>query len=208
MHMRHFRRFVYGLVLLVLGIAAPVHASGPGEVPSAFVTDIARKALLLSANSPAFATADRQMSMGRLLDTSFDVPQIASFVLGHHWHQASQIEREAFTNVLRSAMLRSISTNFTGYGEGSFRVIGQRADGQGGTVVRTEFSRPAVDQPMTLDWHVVDRVGYRVVDMSVAGVSMAKAKRDEFASYLRANGGDLSDLTHRLQVIMSAQKAR
>ena len=204
------RRFVYGLAMLLLsGIAAPSYATEPSRAPSAFVADLAEKthAVLLAPNSQTFSSADRQRHLGGLLNTSFDVPRIASFVLGRYWQEASEVERHDFTAVLREFMLRVMSRNFTGYSERSFRVIGQRAEGPAGTVVHTEINHPASGQPIRVAWHVIDRGGYRIVDMSVAGVSMAQAKRDEFSSYLWGNGGDLPDLIYRLQSIMSAQQS-
>lgn len=204
------RRLVYGLAALLLsGIAAPCYATEPSRAPSAFVAELAEKthAALLTPNSKTFSSADRQRHLSGLLNTSFDVPRIARFVLGRYWQDASEIERHDFTAVLREFMLRLMSQNFTGYSETSFRIIGQRADGPAGTVVHTEIKHPASGQPIRVAWHVIDRGGYRIVDMSVAGVSMAQAKREEFSSYLWGNGGDLPDLIRRLQAMMSAQSS-
>lgn len=204
------RRLVYGLAMLLLsGITAPCYATEPSRAPSAFVADLAQKTheVLLTATTRTFSSADRQRHLGGLLNTSFDVPRIASFVLGRYWQEASEIERHDFTAVLREFMLRLISRNFTGYSETSFRIVGQRAEGPAGTVVHTEIGHPASAQPIRVAWHVIDRGGYRIVDMSVAGISMAQTKRDEFSSYLWGNGGDLPDLIHRLQAMMSAQRS-
>jgi phospholipid transport system substrate-binding protein len=194
------RHFIHGLaILLFAAYAAPGDAGEAAGQPSAFVTELARKALL-SANSDTLSSADRQLHFGGLLDTDFDVPRIASFVLGRHWQTASHGDRRDFTAVFREFMLRVYSRQFAGYNVETFRIVGQRAEGAAGTVVYTEISQPVSGQPVKVAWHVVDRGGYRIVDMSVAGVSMALTKRAEFASYLQRNGGDLANLIRRLKM--------
>jgi ABC-type transporter MlaC component len=51
-----------------------------------------------------------------------------------------------------------------------------------------------------------DRTAKLPIDMNVAGVSMALAKREEFAAVPQRNGGDLSSLIRQLEVKVSAQQ--
>ena len=199
------RHVAYGLALLLLAaLAAPGYAADDPGAPSAFVADLAHKALL-SVNNKTLSSLDHQRQFEVLLDEDFDVPRIASFVLGHYWQKASDTERQDFTAVFRDFMVRTYSQRFTGYNDESFRVVRQRAEGANSTVVYTEISQPASDQPIKVEWRVSDREGYRITDVSVAGMSMALAQREEFSSSLQRSGGDVSSLIRQLQVKMSAQ---
>jgi len=202
------RHFIYGLAIFLLAsLCAPGFAAEfNGGAPSAFVAKLAHAALL-SANSKTLTSADRQRKLEGLLDTDFDVPRISSFVLGRYWQKASNTERQEFAAVFRDFMLRVYSDRFTGYSGESFRVIGQRAENASSTVVYTEIGEPTSGQPVKMEWRVIDRSGYRIVDLSIAGISMALTKREEFASYLQRNGGDLSGLIRQMQVKMSAQQS-
>ena len=203
------RHLIQGFaILLLVSLSAPGFAAEfNGGAPSAFVAKLAHEALL-SANSKTLTSADRQRRLEGLLDSDFDMPRIASFVLGRYWQKASDTERQEFAAVFRDFMLRVYSDRFTGYNGESFRIIGQRAENATSTVVYTEISEPASGQPVKVEWRVLEKSGYRIVDMSVAGISMALTKREEFASYLQRNGGDLSGLIRQLQVKMSAQQAK
>jgi phospholipid transport system substrate-binding protein len=205
MRTRHLLR---GLALLLLAsLAAPCHAAEPPGAPSAFVAELAHQALL-PANSRTLSSADRRRRLEALLDEDFDVPRIARFVLGRYWRMASNTERQKFTAVFRDFIVQVYSQRFTDYDGESFRVIGQRAEGAASTLVYTEISQLSSGQPVKVEWRVIDKDGYRIIDMSVAGISMALAQREEFASALERNGGDLPSLIRQMQAKMSAQQSR
>jgi phospholipid transport system substrate-binding protein len=194
-------------VLLVTSAAAPSSATDPSGAPSAFVAELARKAFL-SVDGGTPSSVDRRQLLQGLLDEDFDVPRIAGFVLGRHWQKASDAERQTFIAVFRDFMVRAYSHRFTEYSGRSLRVIGEQAQSATATVVYTEISQPSSGQPTKVEWRVIDRDGYRIIDISIAGVSMALAEREEFASSLQRNGGDLSNLIERLQLKMSEQQSR
>jgi len=136
------------------------------------------------------------------------VPRISSFVLGRYWQKASDAERQSFSAVLRDFLVRIYSRRFTDYDGPSFRVVGQRAESATSALVYSEIGQSASGQPVKVEWSVVDSDRYRVIDMSVAGVSMVLAQREEFMSALERNGGDLSGLVRQLQAKTSVQQSR
>jgi phospholipid transport system substrate-binding protein len=131
---------------------------------------------------------------------------IASFILGRYWQTASATERQNFNLVVHDFILRVCSEHFIENPGGSFRIIGQRAESAIRTVVFTEIGQQAGSgRPVVVGWHIIDSMGYRIIDLSVGGLSMAITKRDEFASYLQRNGGDVSSLIQQLQVRLDAR---
>ena len=193
------RHFVYGLAMLLLAsFASPCHAADPRAGPSAFVADVVQKGLL-SLTTGTVTSADRQRQLGGFLDADFDVPQIAGFVLGHYWQKATDAERQRFTTVFRDFLVRVYSQRFNDYDGASFKVIGQHVEDTANTVVFTEMNQPASGQQMRVEWRVVDKDGYRIVDISAGGVSLAKVQREDFMSSLRQNGGSVSNLILQLQ---------
>jgi phospholipid transport system substrate-binding protein len=198
---------VSSAVLLVLAcIATPCDAAGAPDAASAFVAELAHQALLPGAGQ-ALSAAERQRRFEGLLDTDFDVPKIASFVLGHYWQKASDAERQQFTAVFRDFMIRTYSQRFTEYDSDSFRIIRQREESATSTVVYSEIGEAGSDQAVKVEWRVADKDGYKITDLTVDGISMALAQREEFSSSLQRSGGDLQSLIRQLQVKMSAQKS-
>ncbi|PKU23013.1 MlaC/ttg2D family ABC transporter substrate-binding protein [Telmatospirillum siberiense] len=202
------RYLVYGVTALLLGsIALPCLADDAPTGQSAFVSELARKAIL-SVTSDTISSNDRQQRLSVFLDSDFDMPRIARFVLGRYWKKASESEQQTFIVVYRDFMARVYSQRFARYNGESFRVVGQHKDTEDASIVLTEMNQPAAGSPLRVEWRVADNGGYRIIDISVAGISMALAQREEFASYLTQNGGNLSDLISQLQVKIIALDSR
>jgi phospholipid transport system substrate-binding protein len=202
------RHSVLGLAMLFLGsIAAPSHAADASAGQSAFVSELARAAILSVAKEKT-STADRQQRLAVFLDKDFDMPQIATFVLGRYWQKASDADQQTFVSVYRDFMARVYSQRFARYNGESFRITGQHAESETSTIVYSEMNQPASGAPLKVEWHVTDNGGYRVVDISVAGVSMTLAQRADFGSFLQQNGGNLPILIQQLQLKMVAMDSQ
>ena len=60
------------------------------------------------------------------------------------------------------------------------------------------FSDPQT--PIRIDWRVASRGDiYKITDVQVEGISMANTQRDEFASVIRRNGGQIKPLLEILR---------
>ncbi|MGZ9020574.1 MAG: MlaC/ttg2D family ABC transporter substrate-binding protein, partial [Rhodoplanes sp.] len=77
------------------------------------------------------------------------------------------------------------------------RTVGDKESGD--TIVYSEISRPA-GEPLHVGWRV-RKYGssFKIVDVSVEGVSMGQTQRSEFSSVIRNNGGSLSALLDEMR---------
>ena len=201
------RHFAFGPVLLLItSLAAPVAATEPASSPSAFVAEIAHKAPLFMS-SRTLSSIERQRRLEGLLEEYFDMPRIARFVLGNYWQSANDTDRRKFTEVLRDVLARTYSDRFTRYNRESFRVTRQRDLDAANTVVYSEVGDPVLGEQAKVEWLVARGDGYGIIDMIIAGTSMAKVMHDDFGSYLKRSGGDLPNLIRELRAKLSAEKS-
>ena len=198
------RYFIYGLaVLLFGGLSLPSYAVDLPAGQSAFISELAHKAIL-SVTGETLSSTERQQRLQTFLDKDFDIPRIARFVLGRYWQKATDTERQTFTAVYRDFLARVYSQRFAKYNGETLKIIGQVTENTTDTVVYTEMKQPAVEQPLKVEWHVIDNNGYKITDISIAGISMTLAQREDFTSFLHQNGGDLSAFIQQLQTKMTA----
>jgi phospholipid transport system substrate-binding protein len=177
-------------LLLLTSVAAPSYGAGDA---SAFVGELAQQALR-SGSDKSLSAADRQRAFEKLLDEDFDLPRIARFVLGHYWQEAKDGERQEFVAVFRDYMVRAYSERFTEFNGESFRVVRQRVESATSTLVFTEITRSATGQVVKVEWRVASGDGYRVLDMSIDGMSMVLVQREEFASAMQRSGAGVPSL--------------
>lgn len=200
------RCLVYGLAMpLSASLTAPFAAAALAASPGAFVTELAHKAPVFMS-SRTLSSIERQQRREKLLDEYFDMPWIARFVFGNYWQGANDGDRQKFTEVLRDVLAHTYSDRFIRYTNESFRVTNQRALDADNSVVYSDVGDPVLGEQKKVEWHVVRRDGYRIIDMRIAGASMAKVMHDNFGSYLQRNNGDLPKLIQELQAKLSAEK--
>lgn len=202
------KRFVRSPVLAVivfLGVAstAAPDAAAQGQGASAFIQNLGSQGMQ-ALSLPEYQRIGR---FRQLLQTEFDLADIARFVLGQYARMMPPQEQQDFMGLFAEYIARSYATRLAAYAGAPFRVTGERTS-YGETVVISQVSRPG-GQPAEIDWHVVNAGGrYLVDDVVVGGVSMKVSQRSEFASIIQRNGGQPGALLAALREQMGYGSSR
>lgn len=191
------RRFVIAaLVLGSLLIASPGRAAGDA---TSFIQNLGDQGIQILRNS-GMSQPQRKEQFSRLFRNDFDVPAISRFVLGRYWRTASAAQQEQFTKVFRDYVVAVYSEQFSNYTGETFRVTGQQTLDPTTTMVASEIDRPNGGPPIHVNW-IVENIGgnFKIVDVAVENLSMRTTQRDEFASVIERNGGNIQTLINQLQ---------
>lgn len=182
------------LFLLVVLVALPRPAAA--QDARAFVNTLGKEAIEVLGQN--VAPARRVARFRQLFHNDFDMPGIGRFVLGRYWRIATPREQQEFLGLFQEYTVRAYSTRLSQYGGEPFRVTGARPDGDD-TVVASEIIRPDGSR-VNVDWYLIGGPGqYRITDVYVGGVSMKVTQRDEFASVIQRNGGNVEALLVQLR---------
>ena len=191
----HVGALFVGLLLLT----APFPAAA--QDARAFVNTLGTEAIAVLG--PQVAPAQRLARFRQLFHNDFDVPGIGQFVLGRYWRAATPQEQQEFLGLFQEYIVRAYSVRLGQYGGEPFRVTGARPNGDE-TVVASEILRPNGSR-IGVDWYLVDGGGhFKITDVYVGGVSMKVTQRDEFASVIQRNGGQVSALIAQLRQKLAA----
>jgi phospholipid transport system substrate-binding protein len=182
---------VLALILLFNIGQAPRSVAATND-PSSVVSDVGGRALASVPNENTAAV--RQGVFRQLFRQYFDVEACARAALGPYWLKATAQQRQEFVELYTDYVAISYSTAFTSLGGESFKIVGNRPDKEGVIVTsRIEIHGAA---PITLDWQLINSTnyGYKVIDVTVDGISMASRQHSELISVLQRNGGQISAL--------------
>jgi len=131
---------------------------------------------------------------------------LAQYVAGRYWDGTSTQERARFIEAFGNHVTDLVSTRFARYSRQTFAVVGQSAQSDGTALVWTEVNEPNAVGGERVDWRVEKSVaGMKVIDVSVSGVSIARAKREEFASILERENSGLPGLSTTLESRSASQ---
>jgi len=200
------RRLAFSALGLLLLWLAPAPRSDAATDPAGVVTDFGNRALKMM-NDPGISDGERRKRFHALLDEDFDFDVVSRFVLGRYWQSASDSERRDFAAVFKDYVVQSYSNRFNEFTDTTFKVTGQRAEGDTNTVVRTDVARKG-GAPAKVDWRVTKVAsGYKITEVSIDGVSMSLTHRQEFAAIMEKNGGHVSDLIAALRQKLASNSA-
>ena len=136
---------------------------------------------------------------------AFDLDRTARIALGRYWKAAAQAERREFANLFKAYVLTSYGRRFHQFAGRTFRVAGV-TPAQEDVFVESRVEGGAT--PIRLDWRLTaTEGGWRVLDVSVEGVSLLLTFRNEFVAVIERSGGQLGGLIAELRNRVAAERA-
>jgi len=184
-----------GTFVLLIGLVTASPGQATAQDARTFIARLGNEAIQVLG--PSVSQQQRIARFRQLFQRDFDVPGIGQFVLGRYWRTATPEEQQEFLKLFQEYIVQSYAAQLGEYGGEPFRVLGSRPSGNE-TVVTSEIDRPSGSR-ILVDWYVVDRGGPKISDVYVAGVSMKVTQRDQFASVIQRNGGQVGALLTMLR---------
>ena len=190
--------------LVVLVVTGVFLAGGPssvardreqGQAAERFVHELCVQALSIAGDS-GLNQETRRRQYGEILDRNFDVPWISRFVLGRYWRGLSDELRDQYQSLFRDIIITAYSQRFRSHSGFQVKVLGHRFGKRNHLFVESEiFNQDGSSPVIPVVWRLVPMEGgFRVIDLVVTGVSMGITQRNEYASVIRNNGGQVEGL--------------
>ena len=192
MRLAAFRR-AFAAAVIVLAFAAPAAASTPAED---LVANNVHKGFDI-LNDTHLTQDQRRAAFEDFLMGVTDLKRVSIFTLGPYGDKASQADRDAFATAFQRYAVAVYQSYFQRYAGQTLKVTGSRANAPADDIVTTQMIDPQ-DQggkPLEVDFRVRSDTGTPViVDLSVAGMWLAPAERDQFVAFLGRDGGNVEAL--------------
>jgi len=191
--------------LLVLPIAGQPARADIQQEADAFLTQMGNRAINELANKSVSEDV-RVQSFRQLIKDSIDLPLVAQQVLARYWRAASAQERQEFTIALRETLIVRFLPLFDDYKGETFDVVSTRTSTKNPNVVGavTNIFTPS-GETARIEWFM-RKVGggLLIYDFSAEGIRLTTSLQDEYNSVLRDNGGNVADLTRKIEATLPA----
>jgi phospholipid transport system substrate-binding protein len=183
------RALVLAGALAVHAWAGPLAAQSPAADPGAFMAQLADQAIaMLSANG--MTPEQREAAFSALIDKSLDVDSIGRFAAGRHYHKMTAQQRAEYQRLFAVFVVKSFARRLGDYSGETFSVTTTRPVDDQHVLVRSRINRPS-GPPIELDWRLRAGAGaYRIVDVTVGGVSMSVTQQQDFSAVIARSGVD------------------
>jgi phospholipid transport system substrate-binding protein len=180
------KRFSIALLAIVgFALSTPALALTPDDAKT-FVDGFASRTLEIVRDERT-TVSQKQEKIENLFSDKVDIDFIAKFVLGPSWRTATPAQQQAYVAAYKPFILKNYSGRLTKYSGQTYTLKGARGEGDVSYV--TMLINDPNGESITLDYRLRDAgSSFKIVDITVEGVSLLNTQRSEFKSVVNSKG--------------------
>ena len=182
-------------VLLVTSVFVFPTWGVAGISPDKLVEETVQEVIDIINEDEAIKSGDKEKMLD-LVETKiiphFDFTRMTRLAMGKNWRSADETQQGVLVEEFRTLLVRTYSNTLTSYSDETISVT-PIADigGEIEATVRTQVIQGQGKQPVPIDYNMEKQVsGWKIFDVTVAGVSLVTNYRSSFDSQIRRGGVD------------------
>ena len=194
----HFKKIIT-LIIFFSSLNTLAHANFESE--EKFVSDFAASAINILGDE-SLNNNDKNIQFTDLVMSSIDMNLISKFVLSRYWKTASDQQKISYLNAFEEYFISSYANKLDQYSGEKIVIVSSEA-AKKFVIVKSNIVRDGADTlKIELNWRLLTRDDQtKIIDLSIEGISLIVAQREEFQSFLSNNNEDLDALINRLKTI-------
>ena len=184
----------YSIGLLLLLVFSNSHATTPDNTAEEIVKDTADKVIarLTAERAELEVRPEKLYSLiNEIIIPHFDFVSMSKWVLGKNWKSATEAQQTRFVEQFRTLLVRTYAKALLEFSDQEINYLPVINNPDSNiVVVKTEVQQPgAKSVPINYSLHISGG-SWKVVDVSVDGISLVATYRGSFASEIRKGGFD------------------
>ena len=171
------------------------------EAEEKFVSNFADNAISILSNDSLDAS-QKNIQFTELVMSSIDMNLISKFVLSKYWKLATDDQKKEYLAAFKQYFISSYANKLDQYSGEKVVIVSSNA-AKKFVIVKSNIVRDGTDTlKIELDWRLLTRDGQtKIIDLSIEGISLIIAQREEFQSFLANNDNNLDALISNLNSI-------
>ena len=162
--------------------------------PKQFITEIINEAkkILVDTNSQEFKTK----KLSEMALKVVDIEGIGNYTLGRYRKEFSDDQMKEYRVLFKKYFLKSFTSRLTDYSEPKIEVLSIKVLNPKYVMVYSLLLGTDKKPEVKIDWRVytINPDKPLIRDLIIEGLSLARVQKEEFASVIETNGGDVTKL--------------
>tara|TARA_B100000965_G_scaffold402981_1_gene430127 strand:+ start:276 stop:881 length:606 start_codon:yes stop_codon:yes gene_type:complete len=187
--------FFYVFVSLTTAISSYAYDSDPQK----FITEIVDEAkeILTAGNDKAY----KEKKLTEIALKTVDVKGIGFYTLGKYRKTLTDEQLQEYESLFKKYFLKSFTSRLSDYSDPKIDVLSAEVLNPKYTIVKSLLLATDQKPEVKIDWRVYtkDPANPLIRDLIVEGLSLARTQKEEFASVLESNNGDINKLFDTLK---------
>ena len=180
------------IIFFILGLTQKSFAYSSD--PKQFITEIVNEAkkVLIDSNSKEFKTK----KLSEMALKTVDIKGVAYYSLGKYRKNLSDNQMKEYLRLFEKYFLKSFTSRLTDYSDPKIDVIATEVLNEKYTIVKSVLIATDKKPEVKIEWRVYTKNPDKplIRDLIIEGLSLARTQKEEFASVIEANDGDVTKL--------------
>ena len=193
------KKFFIIVFFVFFSFITPNKSNAYSSDPKQFIAEIVSEAkkILVETNSQEFKTQE----LSEMALKTVDIKGIGYYTLGNYRKQLSDDQKKTYSVLFEKYFLKSFTSRLTDYSEPKIDVLSAEILNAKYTIVKSVLLADDKKPEVKIEWRVYTKNPDKplIRDLIIEGLSLARAQKEEFASVIESNNGDISKLFIKLQ---------
>ena len=182
------------IIVFFIFFILPNKSNAYSSDPKQFISEVVDKAkkILVETNSQEFKTK----KLSEIALEAVDIKGIGYYTLGNYRKELSDDQMEEYTILFENYFLKSFTSRLTDYSDPKIDVLSAEVLNPKYTIVKSLLIATDKKPEVKIDWRVYTKNPDKplIRDLIIEGLSLARTQKEEFASVIENNNGDITKL--------------
>ena len=171
--------------------------------PKQFIQEIVDEAkkVLIDSNTKEFKTK----KLSEMALKTVDIKGVAYYTLGGYRKELNDEQMKEYLTLFEKYFLKSFTSRLTDYSDPKINVLSADVLNPKYTIVKSLLLATDKKPEVNIEWRVYTKNPDKplIRDLIIEGLSLARVQKEEFASVIESNNGDVSKLFITLKEFIS-----
>ena len=181
-------------IIIFLIFAFTQKSFGYSSDPKQFITEIVNEAkkILVATNTKEF----KSIKLSEMALKTVDIKGVAYYSLGNYRKQLKDEQLEEYLTLFEKYFLKSFTSRLTDYSDPKINVLSTEVINEKYTIVKSVLLATDKRPEVKIEWRVYTKNPDKplIRDLIIEGLSLARTQKEEFASVIETNNGDINKL--------------
>ena len=188
------KKFFIIVFFIFFSFILPNKSHAYSSDPKQFISEVVDKAkkILVETNSQEF----KSKKLSEMALKTVDIKGIGYYTLGSYRKKLSDDQMEEYSILFNKYFLKSFSSRLADYSEPKIEVLSAEILNPKYTIVKSLLLADEKKPEVKIDWRVYTKNPDKplIRDLIIEGLSLARTQKEEFASVIETNNGDITKL--------------
>jgi phospholipid transport system substrate-binding protein len=187
--------FIFVFLILIFAQKSFGYSSDPKK----FITEIVNEAkeILVETNTKEF----KKVKLSEIALKTVDIKGVGYYSLGDYRKTLTDDQKKEYLKLFEKYFLKSFTSRLTDYSDPKIEVISTEVLNLKYTIVKSKLLGTDKKPEVNIEWRVYTKNPDKplIRDLIIEGLSLARTQKEEFASVIESNNGDISKLFSTLK---------